>query len=118
MKSFVQQAYDLSFELYGSQTSIEDVELLPAEFDMLAYYPNPFNTQTTIAFSLKESGNVSIDIFDVLCRRIDRLEMGHLNNTQVHTVSYDAGNLATGVYFYSLIVNGEKRASERFSLLK
>jgi len=114
----VQQAYDLSFELYGSQTSIENVELLPAQFDMLTNYPNPFNAQTTIAFSLKESGNVSIDIFDVLGRRIDRLEMGYLNNTQVHTVSYDAGNLATGVYFYSLMVNGEKRASERFSLLK
>jgi len=114
----VLQAWDLSFELYGSQTSIENEELLPAQFDMLANYPNPFNAQTTIAFSLKESGNVSIDIFDVLGRRIDRLEMGYLNNTQVHTVSYDAGNLATGVYFYSLMVNGEKRASERFSLLK
>ncbi len=104
--------------LYDAPTSAEDAELLPAQFDMLTNYPNPFNAQTTIAFSLKESGNVSIDIFDVLGQRVDKLDMGYLDNTRIHTVSYDAGNLATGVYFYSLMVNGEKRASDKFSLLK
>jgi len=114
----VQQAYDLSFEFYGPQTAIDDVELLPAQIDMLANYPNPFNAQTTIAFSIKESGNVSINIFDVLGRQLDKIDMGYLDNTQIHTVNYDAGNLATGVYFYSLMVNGEKKVTERFSLLK
>ncbi|MCP4582018.1 MAG: T9SS type A sorting domain-containing protein [candidate division Zixibacteria bacterium] len=108
---------DLSRE-FDFMTSIDETELLPTQIDMLANYPNPFNAQTKIAFSLKESGNVSIEIYDVLGRRIDRLEMGHLSNTEIHTVDYDAGNLATGVYFYSLMVDGEKRASERFSLLK
>ncbi len=113
----VQNDIDLARE-FDLRTSIDEANLLPTQVDMLANYPNPFNAKTKIAFSLKESGNVSIDIYDVLGRRIDKLELGHLSNTEIHTVDYDAGHLATGVYFYSLMVDGEKRASERFSLLK
>lgn len=116
--SMVELDYDLAKEVLGTQVGIDETELLPARIDMLANYPNPFNATTTISFSLKNSGNVSIDIYDVLGRRVDRLDMGHLDNTQIHSVTYDAGQLATGVYFYSLMVDGEKKVTERFSLLK
>jgi len=99
-------------------TSVEEVELLPTKMDMLTNYPNPFNAQTTIAFSIKESGNVSVAIYDVLGRTVDLLNMGNLVNDKIHTVNYDADRLSTGTYFYSLIVDGNKKVTQKFSLLK
>jgi hypothetical protein len=108
---------DLSHYITGT-TDIPETNLLPTQYDMLANYPNPFNAKTTIAFSLKNGGDVAIEIYDVLGRSIDKLDLGYLDNTQVHTVNYDAAKLATGIYFYNLMVNGEKKVTERFSLLK
>ncbi|MCP4581474.1 MAG: T9SS type A sorting domain-containing protein, partial [candidate division Zixibacteria bacterium] len=116
--SYQDRSGDMTRYLYGDQTGIDEVELLPTQIDMLSNYPNPFNAKTTIEFSLRQSGDVAIDISDVLGRRIDKIEMGHLQNSQIHTVDYEAGQLATGVYFYNLIIDGEKRLTERFSLLK
>jgi len=99
-------------------TSVEEVELVPTKIDMLTNYPNPFNAQTTIAFSIKESGNVSVAIYDVLGRTVDIVNMGHLVNDKIHTVNYDAESLSTGTYFYSLIVDGNKKVTQKFSLLK
>jgi hypothetical protein len=112
-------AYDLSICLYTQTTSIDgSTELVPAEYDVLSAYPNPFNAKTTIAFSLKESGNVQIAIHDLLGRQVDVIELGHLGNSTVHSVNYDAGNLATGVYYYSLMVDGARKSTQKFSLLK
>ncbi|MCD6161010.1 MAG: T9SS type A sorting domain-containing protein [candidate division Zixibacteria bacterium] len=110
--------YDLARNLLLRTSVDEQVEAVPTKIDMLTNYPNPFNAQTTIAFSLKESGNVTIDIYDVLGRSVDKLEMGYLQNNQIHTANYDASEISTGIYFYSLIVDGQKKVTEKFNLLK
>jgi hypothetical protein len=114
------QPFDQGFCLYTEATSSvdESSELLPTELDVLSAYPNPFNAQTTIAFSLKDAGDVSIAIHDLLGRQVDVIEMGHLSNTTIHSVTYDASDLATGVYYYSLMVDGTKKSTRKFSLLK
>ena len=96
----------------------EEVELLPTQFDMLANYPNPFNSKTTISFSLKNSGDVSIEIFDVLGRNVTNIDLGYLSNNIVHSVNYDASNISTGIYFYSLIVDNAKKVTKKFNYLK
>jgi hypothetical protein len=48
---------------------------------MLSAYPNPFNATTTIAFSLKDAGNVKIAIHDLLGRQVDIIDMGYLSNS-------------------------------------
>lgn len=113
-----QNAYDMARSLEEISSVDDETEIVPTKFDMLTNYPNPFNAQTTIAFSLKESGNVTIDIFDILGRSVDKLEMGYLQNNQIHTANYDASEISTGIYFYSLMVNGEKKVTEKFNLLK
>jgi hypothetical protein len=68
-------------------------------------YPNPFNPSTTIRFSLPSSGFVSLTVFDVLGQEIRTL----LNEMQAlgeHTVTFDAGNMPSGLYFYRLQHNG------------
>jgi len=112
--------YDQGYCLYPEIVSSVDETggLLPSEIDMLSAYPNPFNAKTTIAFSLKDAGEVKIAIHDLLGRRVDEIDMGYLSNTTVHSVSYDANSLATGVYYYSLMVDGAKKTTRKFSLLK
>lgn len=113
------QFFDQGYCLYSDVSSVEEsVELLPTEIDMLTAYPNPFNATTTIAFSLKDAGNVKIAIHDLLGRQVDVINMGYLSNSTIHSVNYDANELATGVYYYSLMVDGEKKTAKKFSLLK
>ena len=118
--SLTDRLYDQGYCLYPDMsTSVdENTDLIPTEFDMLSAYPNPFNAKTTIEFSLKDAGNVTIAIHDLLGRQVDEIAVGYLSNSTVHSVNYDASKLATGVYYYSLMVDGSKKATQKFSLLK
>ena len=63
--------------------------------------PNPFKGQTTIAYSLDEPSNVTVSIIDINGRLITTL----VNEKQPqgrHTIDWNAGNQATGVYFYQI----------------
>jgi len=113
------QEYDQGFCLYPEINAIYDnPALLPTEVDMLSTYPNPFNAKTTIALSLKYAGRVEITIHDLLGRRVDAIDLGYLASGAVHTVNYNADRLATGVYYYSLLVDGEIKTTRKFSVLK
>jgi surface protein len=74
---------------------------LPLRFELNQNYPNPFNPTTQIEYSLVEIGQVRLDVFDALGRRIQTL----INSTIPagnHTVTFDAGSLPSGIYFYRL----------------
>lgn len=113
------QEFDQGFCLYPESNSIyENPELLPTVIDMLSAYPNPFNTKTTVVFSLRNPGDVKIAIHDLLGRQVDAIDLGYLSNGTLHKVNYNADGLATGVYYYSLWVDGELKITRKFSLLK
>lgn len=80
-------------------------------------YPNPFNPVTTIQFSLPESSQINIQIFDVLGRVVSNLAEGTYS-AGVHRVTWDAGRLSSGVYFYRLSSNGTNILTEKMILLK
>lgn len=56
---------------------------------------------TTIRYSLAESGHVRLAVYDVLGRRVETL-IDEKQNTGVHEIQFDAGALASGVYFYRI----------------
>ena len=71
-------------------------------------YPNPFNPQTTIAFSIKERGQVRVDVYNVAGALVKTL----LNETRAAgsytDVRWDGTNganqpVSSGVYFYKLV---------------
>jgi hypothetical protein len=77
--------------------------------------PNPFNPATRIAFDLPEATHVRLDIFNVLGQRVatavDRkMDAGH------HSVIWDAGNAASGVYLYRLTTGVETRIKKMLLL--
>jgi hypothetical protein len=76
----------------------EEVEEIPEVF-AIGNYPNPFNPTTTIQIDLPEDQVVSVLVFDALGRQVTSLLDKSLD-AGVHRVTWDAGNLPSGTYFY------------------
>jgi hypothetical protein len=89
---------------------------LPTEFSLSQNYPNPFNAQTKIAYSLTKRGEVSIDIFDILGRKITQLAEGS-QEPGIHEIIWGATDIPTGIYFYRLTA-GDYQETKRMLLLK
>jgi len=85
-------------------------------YDLQQNYPNPFNPITTVTYSIKESGNVEIKIYDVLGREVVEL----LNNEMsagLHKINFKAENLPSGIYYYTLKTKSYS-AARKMILLK
>jgi hypothetical protein len=68
------------------------------EDTMFPIFPNPFNSNTTIAYELKQPHNVKISIYDILGREIDVL-VDHFHEAGYNQINYDGGSLSSGMYF-------------------
>ncbi len=90
--------------------------LQATEFALLGTYPNPFNPSTTISFALPEAGKVTLSVYDVTGRLVTTLVDGH-RNAGVHEVTFDASQLASGIYIYRLEA-GQFTASGKMVLMK
>jgi hypothetical protein len=76
-------------------------EDFPRHIQLFQNYPNPFNAQTLIEFATAYAGRVKLSVYDVLGRKVTDLVNRPLPSG-VHRVSWESGNLATGVYLYKL----------------
>ncbi len=81
-----------------------DLEL-PVSFALDQNYPNPFNPVTTISFSMLESGVANISVYDISGRKVKNL-LGQRLVSGNHSIKFNASDLPSGMYFYSIIVNG------------
>ncbi len=91
-------------------------DLVPNTFALDQNYPNPFNPTTTIAFTLPEPGNVSLKVYNMLGQTVTTLVDGPKPAGR-HEVDFDAGSLASGVYFYR-IESTEGSETKKMMLLK
>ena len=73
--------------------------------DLRQNYPNPFNPQTKIEYSIPHGAFVTIRVFDSLGRTVGTLISENVGAGS-HSVMFDAGNLASGIYLYRLTVVG------------
>jgi glycosidase len=74
----------------------------PSKFALAQNYPNPFNPATNIEFNVAKSGPVQIKVYDMLGREVATIVDENLQ-PGAYTRAWNAGNLASGVYFYRLI---------------
>jgi len=70
-------------------------------FALYQNYPNPFNSSTTIEFDIPERTNVKLVVYDILGREVETLIDKELEPGK-YKVNFDATNLPSGVYFYTL----------------
>ncbi len=84
--------------------SVEDnqLELLPASFELMQNYPNPFNPSTVIKYEISNTTLVSIKVYDLIGRKVAVL-VNEVKQPGVYGVSFDGEYLASGVYFYKMI---------------
>lgn len=89
---------------------------IPSDFGLISVYPNPFNSQTTVRYSLAEAIEVRINVLDINGRQIRTLVNGFGNSGQ-YRVSFEASSLASGSYVIEMIVS-ESRFTKRVELVK
>jgi len=85
----------------ASGVSTEDDSILPSEFRLEANYPNPFNPSTTFRYALPVASRARVTIYDALGRQVALLSDSH-REAGWHTVTFEAGSLSSGMYFYRL----------------
>ena len=103
--------YHWSFEITTS-TGVETPQpgAVPSEFALLQNYPNPFNAETQIRFSIPSSGQVDLNIYNMLGQSVrvlvdENLPAGE-HQALWNGTDQQGRNLASGVYFYRLEVGG------------
>ena len=93
------------FSLNGTVSVNSYGENIPFKFTLNQNYPNPFNPSTVISYDLPVSGNVSVTIYDILGKEIKNL-VNEFQNPGSYNVTFNAGGLSSGVYFYRLNTEG------------
>ena len=78
----------------------------PEKFVLLQNYPNPFNPSTTIVFSIPQTSNVSVDVFNVVGERVATV-MNQTLEAGYHQIDFNASNLPSGTYIYQLKANNQ-----------
>lgn len=89
---------------------------IPEGFILAQNYPNPFNPSTTIEFALPERSNVTLKVYNAHGQEVATLVNGEYS-AGTYNVHWNAGDLASGVYFYSLKA-GKFTETKRLVLVK
>jgi len=101
--SYLYKLIQIDFDGTRNESEIvnADVSSQPKEYSLLQNYPNPFNPSTTIEFSIPESGNVKLVVYNSLGEEVSTL----INNYEAagsYKINFDAAGLPSGLYFYKL----------------
>ncbi len=89
---------------------------VPEKFDLSQNYPNPFNPSTVIKVELKQSGDVSLKVYNVLGEVVDVVQNGY-KAAGVYNFTVNMDQFASGVYFYKLS-EGTNSITKKMMLLK
>lgn len=86
--------------LITSNESEKDVGT-PTSFKLHNNYPNPFNPTTNISFDIPDAGLVTLEVFDVLGRKVSTL-INERKAPGTYTIIFNANGLSSGMYFARL----------------
>ncbi|HTY11528.1 MAG TPA: T9SS type A sorting domain-containing protein [Bacteroidota bacterium] len=90
--------------------------VIPGSFQLEQNYPNPFNPSTTISYQISEVANVKLRVYDILGRQVATLVDAKQYPGNYKAV-FNAGNIASGVYFYRLEVKNYM-AARKMAVIK
>jgi len=97
-------------------TSVNEQPALITDYKLNQNYPNPFNPSTVISYQLPEDNNVTLKVFNLLGAEVATLVSGK-QTSGVHKITFNAANLASGIYFYKLQA-GNYTSVKKLMLLK
>jgi len=99
---------------YSSEVEAEITA--PTKFTLKQNYPNPFNPSTTIEYSIPQSGNVKLKIYNSIGEEITTL-VNNYEEAGNYKIIFDASSLSSGIYFYKL-ETGHFTSVKKMILLK
>jgi hypothetical protein len=90
-----------AFNYFGLiPTSVDDrVVEIPTAFNLEQNFPNPFNPETNIRFSIPIESDVRVTVFDVLGSEVAQL-INEKMTPGTYTVNFKVNNISSGIYFY------------------
>ncbi len=109
--------YTIQRFIKGSTSVQREEGTVASSYTLGQNYPNPFNPSTTIKFSLPSAGNISLKVYDVLGKEVATLAEGRYE-AGAFTATFDAKNMNSGVYFYTLRTSTGFTQSAKMLLMK
>jgi len=111
-----------SCDVYGSNhpepVSVADITNQAfLTYDLLITYPNPFNLSTTVAVTLPEAANLKVEVVNIAGQQVAELADGRYAAGKV-TMTFDASNLSSGVYFIHATVPGHMNEVQKVMLVR
>jgi photosystem II stability/assembly factor-like uncharacterized protein len=103
--------YVITTSLPGNQ------EIVPSAFSLEQNFPNPFNPETIIKYQIPKTSFIKLKVFDMLGRDVKKL----VHSTQsagTYNVTFDASDLSSGIYFYTLEADGAIIGTKKMVLVK
>lgn len=105
-------------QIYGR--TITDVNLdiknIQNYYELYQNFPNPFNPNTTIKYSIPVSTQVSLKVFDIIGSEVATL-VNEQQEAGTFSINFDASKLTSGIYFYQ-IKAGNFIETKKFILIK
>lgn len=81
---------------------IEAAVTTVGDYKLSQNYPNPFNPSTSISFAMKTREHVTLTVHNTLGQIVETLFDGIANENEVYNITFNANNLSSGTYFYTL----------------
>jgi hypothetical protein len=103
-------------ETGGSAWMKQNLQKEVFSYTLSQNYPNPFNPMTNLTYSVADAGLTQIKVYDLLGREISAL-VNEYREKGTYSVNFNAGNLPSGVYIYTIRVN-DFQQSKKMTLLK
>ncbi|MBK9099334.1 MAG: T9SS type A sorting domain-containing protein [bacterium] len=94
----------------------EDQEIFPTEIILYQNYPNPFNSITNISYSIPKEGRIRIVLYNILGENLKTIS-DEYKSIGTYSISFNADNLPSGVYFYTLETDNQV-LSKKLTILK
>jgi hypothetical protein len=101
---------------FSTVTGVEETKPLLNQFFLSQNYPNPFNPTTVINYQLPAISQVTLKVYDVLGREV-RILVSERESAGNHSAVFDAKNLPSGTYFYT-ITAGQYTQARKMMLIK
>jgi hypothetical protein len=119
--------YCVTDDLYAqkmniSETGISENNVVDHSDNILTNYPNPFNPETAISFSIQEESKINLSIYNIKGQLVKVL-INNYQNAGEHSIIWDgrdsSGNrVSSGIYLYKLNVNDKTKTVKKCLLLK
>jgi hypothetical protein len=104
-------------QLYNIKSDVMYERTVANQFHLQQNYPNPFNPLTNISYTIPATLLVTLKIYDALGHEVRTL-INERQNFGAHSVSFDASELPSGIYFYKLQAGDLLTEMKKMMLIK